>query len=403
MNRLSLTFETITPLFLGGSDPREVLEVRPPAIRGALRYWLRAVLGGVLGDQNRTALSESEGMVFGEADEKIGASAITLRVHDLALQTHAFSKLIGEDSAKKVIKFPGMAYLWFSARSTRRERERSGFMGRFQLEMQTRPGVRQAELRFQEAYVALWLWAYLGGLGSRARRAGGNLQIVKADGTAALPANLPLMVTAKTPQEFVRDLSSGINHCRQLLAQNHPKGTVSKPSAFDVLAPNVCRIWVLDKTYRGWDEAVNEFGGIYQSFRSRRQPDYQTVKTAITSGKTLSAPVERAAFGLPIQFYYSSLDGLSAGLQSEHYDRRSSPLSVRVVRLANGTYGVLLVWFNSVFLPPGEKLKLTTKGTSVTGNLPNDRLIRRFITGEDPSKKSFLADKGIKVLEVKYE
>lgn len=90
-------------------------------------------------------------------------------------------------------------------------------------------------------------------------------------------------------------------------------------------------------------------------------------------------------------------------MQSEHYDRRSSPLSVRVVRLANGTYIVLLVWFNSVFLPPGEKLKLVGRGTSISGSLPNDRLILRFITGEDPSKKSFLVEKGIRVIEVKYD
>lgn len=36
---LTVTLETITPLFLGGTDPRGAPEIRPPSFRGALRYW----------------------------------------------------------------------------------------------------------------------------------------------------------------------------------------------------------------------------------------------------------------------------------------------------------------------------------------------------------------------------
>jgi len=42
---LTITLETVTPLFLGGADPRGAPELRPPAFRGAMRYWLRAALG----------------------------------------------------------------------------------------------------------------------------------------------------------------------------------------------------------------------------------------------------------------------------------------------------------------------------------------------------------------------
>lgn len=40
----SITFEleTVTPLFLAGADQTEA-ELRPPAFRGALRYWFRAM------------------------------------------------------------------------------------------------------------------------------------------------------------------------------------------------------------------------------------------------------------------------------------------------------------------------------------------------------------------------
>ncbi len=51
MQRLEVTLQTITPLFMGGSDPRREPELRAASVRGALRFWLRALLSGALGDK----------------------------------------------------------------------------------------------------------------------------------------------------------------------------------------------------------------------------------------------------------------------------------------------------------------------------------------------------------------
>lgn len=68
MRELKVTLETVTPLFLGGADPRGAPELRPPSVRGALRYWLRAALGGVIGDRNLDGLHRLESAVFGSTD-----------------------------------------------------------------------------------------------------------------------------------------------------------------------------------------------------------------------------------------------------------------------------------------------------------------------------------------------
>ncbi|MBN2007625.1 MAG: type III-B CRISPR module RAMP protein Cmr1 [Anaerolineae bacterium] len=68
MRELKVTLETVTPLFLGGAESKGMPEVRPPAFRGALRYWLRAMLGGVIGDQNLDGLHELEAAVWGSTD-----------------------------------------------------------------------------------------------------------------------------------------------------------------------------------------------------------------------------------------------------------------------------------------------------------------------------------------------
>jgi len=59
-----LYLETVTPLFLGGADPRGEPELRAASFRGALRFWLRALLGGMIGDKNLDALHQAEATVF---------------------------------------------------------------------------------------------------------------------------------------------------------------------------------------------------------------------------------------------------------------------------------------------------------------------------------------------------
>lgn len=46
MKKINFTLETLTPLFLAGNDQNAV-ELRAASIRGHLRYWYRALLGGL--------------------------------------------------------------------------------------------------------------------------------------------------------------------------------------------------------------------------------------------------------------------------------------------------------------------------------------------------------------------
>ncbi|MFH0988531.1 MAG: type III-B CRISPR module RAMP protein Cmr1 [bacterium] len=45
MDTKKVTFkcEVITPMFLGGADPDKP-ELRPPSIRGAMRWWFRTMI-----------------------------------------------------------------------------------------------------------------------------------------------------------------------------------------------------------------------------------------------------------------------------------------------------------------------------------------------------------------------
>jgi CRISPR-associated protein Cmr1 len=73
----SITFEceVITPMFLAGADG-VTPELRPPSIKGALRFWWRALNGHLpLGK-----LKEREGKIFGSTD--FGRSKVLIRVQE---------------------------------------------------------------------------------------------------------------------------------------------------------------------------------------------------------------------------------------------------------------------------------------------------------------------------------
>ena len=67
---LKATFilESVTPLFLGGATQKT--EPRSASVRGALRYWFRAGLGGALGDENEDInhLAFHEKCIFDSTD-----------------------------------------------------------------------------------------------------------------------------------------------------------------------------------------------------------------------------------------------------------------------------------------------------------------------------------------------
>ncbi len=66
MQEVTFTLQTITPLFLAGADQTKA-ELRAPSFRGVLRYWLRALVGGLVGadDTGLRQVIEVEADVFG--------------------------------------------------------------------------------------------------------------------------------------------------------------------------------------------------------------------------------------------------------------------------------------------------------------------------------------------------
>lgn len=377
--------QTVTPLFLGGADPRAKPELRAPSFRGALRYWLRAALGGALGDDDAglVGVRRAEAAVFGSTREEWGgASAVAVRIRGDPPPAREYARERAlRDPATSRPKPTGRDYLWWSmAESGRPGTERymlpKGFFPAgmsFSLELVPRPVQpdRAGELgqALQSATAALWSLANLGGIGSRSRRAAGSLCVQSPRAVDGLRFSLE----GRTSKELALELGQGLQRVRALFTGlgNRAPGC---PSSFDVLHPRTCRVWVLG-VWRSSEEAVDAIGGQMRDFRSHREPDHREVARWL-SGAAVDT-VERAAFGLPLPFRYSGgLFGVVEG-SSQEIDRRASPLWLKVSRTAAGGYAGVATLFYSRFLPEGERLAAVGRRT----NPPSDySLVERFIS-----------------------
>ncbi len=384
--KLQVTLEIVTPLFLGGSNPRGEPKLRAASFRGVLRFWIRALLGGVLGDDTKK-IFEHESKVFGSTEH---ASPVIMRIKHGQLSPIGYSELTSNK--------PGLAYLLFSARGTRSEPERKAIKPQqpFELTCQMRSSA-QGDLPLAATYASLWLLTHFGGIGSRSRRGAGNLQVQSAQ-CPNLPEGFPpLEVKAKSPRELQAELKNGLTQLRKWAAKafnGSLQPTFNGQPEFDVLHPEYCKIWVVNFAFPHWSEALNRLGEEMQRFRRRREPDYSNVK-AVIQGKGKLQPVRRATFGLPIIFYYRSLGGASGVLEGTEHDRRASPLIVRVVKLANKNYALILLRFIALLLPEDEQLSLRRGNNELDrARQPDDSILQDFMAHLGSSLGSLLEVSG---------
>jgi len=214
VRKFSVTLETVTPLFLGGSEPRGKPELRAPSFRGVMRFWLRALLGGVLGDDTKQ-IFRHESTVFGSTDH---SSPVVVRIPVQRLETDGYNPLLHHKETR--FRFQG-----FKPDQ------------KFTLTLLAR-----GEDAFEQAIKALHLLCLLGGLGRRSRRGFGSLQVVGGD----LPA-----LNAGTPDELRETLEKRLNEI--IGSAFEPLDSV--PS-FPTLHPNWAQVKVCRTEFDGWEKAI---------------------------------------------------------------------------------------------------------------------------------------------------
>ncbi len=358
MKKVSITLETVTPLFLSGNDQNAV-ELRAASIRGQLRYWYRALLGG-LGVTRPDRLHELESQVFGKEER---GSPVLVRVKDIRWaggRIKQNSELdLGYDRTKKETRRPGLTYLLYSTQLGGNERPYADVGTTFTLEFSSFN--KDADRVLKLAACALWCWTHLGGIGTRARRGGGDVQVKEVRGGEGILAGLPnfTMAGVSSPEALKGHLENGLKEVRDLVARLNSLATKAPSGSVDfpILHPDYADIWIIQSTWSNALGAMEQVGKQFQQFRHKRNPDYPSVlDDYLKAGR--SPTLQRPAFGLPLQFRYRSAPGKQAMVETQHFTRRASPLLFRFVKLEGGEIALVLIYFKASFLPSGEKLRI---------------------------------------------
>ena len=316
MQKVVFEMKTITPLFLAGAD-QEKAELRAPSFRGLMRYWQRALVGGIVGGDTKglAEVVKAETATFGTTDT---ASAVLIRVSNASAQPKELTERLNVQ-VNGQWQSTGKGYLIWSMSSSGRK-ERGNYKParryfpldtRFQITLASRSN---DDKLFQQAIAAFWLLTRLGGVGSRSRRCAGSLTVQRVEGDTAgfsfqMPANA---------QALKKQLEEGINAARALYNKLTPHPT--EEAQFDVLAKGVCRIWILQDE-QPWVSAELAMQAIGERLQDYRRDIPST---------------RRKVFGLPLPPMIFN-------------KRHASPLLLRVVELQGNKYVGIAVLFKTAW------------------------------------------------------
>ncbi|MCC6552094.1 MAG: hypothetical protein IT372_03605 [Polyangiaceae bacterium] len=342
---IQLSFELLTPAFLGGATPRRIdpyMPLRPSAVRGALRAWFRIAAASVLWPTEDTPqargrmiddLRTLEQRLFGSTRS---ASPIAVLPAEGGSILHYARE--GVPDAKQ---WPGLRYLGFGLfdGGAPEALVTDGQSPRIDLRLRFRRDVTPELRRLIGA--AAWLWVHFGGLGARSRRGFGSMRLVAQEG---IDAPRDLLRQPADRKQLIDKLLQGLDWvtevCKEALPRltTHPLLTGAGPHLELRTLDGIGTVTVLPPDCPSPLEALDRAGRHFRNFRSTLQrnslglpplPDYHAVKAAIQRN---AAPgtVERAAFGLPLPFYFRSLGGAKATILPDEGDRLASPLHFRV-------------------------------------------------------------------------
>jgi len=375
MKTITFTCETITPMFLSGADG-QTPELRPPSIKGALRFWWRAMNGHLVNTENGgipNLLKEDE-RLFGGVNGG-GKSSVLVRVANMneilidgrKLQSYAD---YDRNNRKVPYKKEGLAYLYYVLLNQKLQ----GLEG-FDVETTfdvTLSSENQKDLL--QAIACFWLFVYLGSMGSRARRGAGAIAISK-DG---IKGNIEVFEntlsfhnnTANDISFFVNQNLNNIKTVFEITANQ--KGTKEYSSLYK--APIF--ISKNEKTY--WYETLDEIGDIMRKLRKGKGNFKRENRTF-----TMDTLDEKAAFGLPIRVQ----DDNELNFLGNDYNKRASPIYISIIKNANDKFNWIVVHLQGDFMPPNSSLNFESINTKMTYPktvypFPKEKptLLNKFIT-----------------------
>jgi CRISPR-associated RAMP protein, Cmr1 family len=338
VKKLTFELEFITPAFIGGATQQA--ELRPASFVGLLRWWWRALKG----ECKIEKLREEEVKIFGgiaknlRKEEIKMASPVYLRVEgdvrkdkDL-IKKYGLDLIFDEKKRAFVGSHIGVGYLYYFM-VPKKKRNGQEEKGREFIEPGSR--IKLTLIGKDEVlkhYIAsLWALVFLGGVGARSRRGGGNLTVIdynpKDLGISFIPIG-----------DLYEWLLKNLEKAKDLVGSS--KNSCDKYSNLPSPGSSDFKLEISKTKFNTWIEALNDIGNRFMNFRFKnRQRVFDT-----------------AVFGLPVRHSNGEFVEAEKGIR-----RRSSPVIIKVVKTPEDKYHWMALKLSGKFLPDGVKLRFMEK------------------------------------------
>ena len=408
MDAMTVTFKTITPMFLAGAEPDKRAELRVPSIKGAMRFWYRTIAPNY---------KTNEPKIFGSTDEGQGGFLVRILENYKAenrewdpsrYDNDLFNCIHPKFNAskrhnKKTWQLNGIKYLAYSLSMNKRIYIPAGKEIKllFTLRPNAHPDCKMALLS------SLWLLGHVGGLGSRSRRGFGTVALQSWEWADKSSIELPISHSANSPEKWLEQFQKGLNMIKDWFkGERVVDHTVFGSNTKFYLLNGVAGETEEGKSFEPWEMALAEAGLVMQEFRQRwdlkdTNSDYYRVKQHLSKKHNVtvaglspqylelnkSAP-ERTAFGLPLTFRYGNAHPIT--FQGVEHERSASPLFIRIVEI-NGKCHPFFALLNAPLLAPNEKVadkedvrkaKKNSTPLKYSYQPPTNKILQKFCTSE---------------------
>jgi CRISPR-associated protein Cmr1 len=364
MQILEAQYEIVTPMFIGGGDQNDDPEIRPTAIKGALRFWWRALQwGACLEDQHGDtsaalkALYRQEAELFGAAakDDQFGQGKISLKI-----QLDNTNRALAVVRENAILHNPdsGQSYLLGQGLYLREGFLRSAISPKQSFKVILK---LSDDVNADSIINASLSFGLLGGLGSRVRKGWGSIAIRSLTYTDKAKNTRSVSI----PNDKAAYKDRLIKLSSAATCDLPPFSAFSKCTRIDISMTADKPLQVLGKIgnemqlYRSYGRKV---GSEHQVKGKPAEQNFKMDHDMVLDfalGKPVQKHPERVVFGLPHNYFYSN--GIKVDVDAEASSRRASPLLIHIHQFVSGqAIGVHCV-LKSAFLPEHECIQLKLK------------------------------------------
>ena len=168
MKKIVFECETVTPMFMYGADGKTP-ELRPASIKGAMRFWWRAING----DLSLKDLKEKEDEIFGSMDNKS-----KLIIYPIKIISESDFEISSTPHHKVGYCNKNNSNCFYRNDQCMKAKKKKAKIYKFNIKM----SIRNNEYLNKDGLIELFkISTLLGGFGQRSRRGFGSIKITKID------------------------------------------------------------------------------------------------------------------------------------------------------------------------------------------------------------------------------